>query len=597
MGHAKTQVAEAPVPPKKEQQDTMRETIESIVVAFVLAFLFRTFIAEAFVIPTGSMAPTLFGRHKDIVCTQCGQHYEVGASVEMNDEGNLLMRRITKASCPNCRFEAKAFDLPVFKGDRILVNKFPYELGHPDRWDVCVFKFPEDPERNYIKRMIGLPEETIRIQRGDVYARQPGAADFQILRKQDPNKQLAIQILVADDAHPPRELLAQGWPERWTGMQPGEDPTAIAGWVPAPEVAVQDAQRRAYKLQGDDWQWLRYRHLVPSDSDWKQVADGGRPNPNPRPQLVTDYYAYNTFDGMEHDRDLFWVGDLTVSGRLVVSSVGGPNAAVQWELVEGIRRYRCEIELATGQATLSHNDDLNPDGPPVVLATAATPVRGPGTYTFQYANVDDRLCLWINGRLIPFGKAAEYQAPPLADPQDGDLLPVGLAVRGATAEFSQLTLLRDIYYRADQLDNGDRDGFSDRISDGESVTQVVAHQLRESLSRPADYAALYNSKAGPIEFAPLQKDEYFVLGDNSPQSQDSRLWTNRRRAVNRHAVPRNAFVGKAFLIYWPHGIPFMNDGHGYPVMSHSLGNPHVKNYPAYTAPFYPQFGRLLKRIR
>ncbi|MDP7301684.1 MAG: S26 family signal peptidase, partial [Pirellulaceae bacterium] len=47
---------------------TTRETIESVVVAVVLAFLFRAFVAEAFVIPTGSMAPTLQGRHLDIYC-------------------------------------------------------------------------------------------------------------------------------------------------------------------------------------------------------------------------------------------------------------------------------------------------------------------------------------------------------------------------------------------------------------------------------------------------------------------------------------------------------------------------------------------------
>ena len=48
-----------------------RETIESIVVAIILAFLFRGFVAEAFVIPTGSMAQTLRGRHMDIVCPEC----------------------------------------------------------------------------------------------------------------------------------------------------------------------------------------------------------------------------------------------------------------------------------------------------------------------------------------------------------------------------------------------------------------------------------------------------------------------------------------------------------------------------------------------
>src|SRR5580658_4222015 len=58
---------------------TLRETIESIAIAFMLAFLFRTFEAEAFVIPTGSMAPTLMGKHLDITCPMCNFAYRVGA--------------------------------------------------------------------------------------------------------------------------------------------------------------------------------------------------------------------------------------------------------------------------------------------------------------------------------------------------------------------------------------------------------------------------------------------------------------------------------------------------------------------------------------
>ena len=54
------------VQPSHHAKDSFRETIESIAIAFVRAFLFRTFEAEAFVIPTGSMAPTLQGRHKDV---------------------------------------------------------------------------------------------------------------------------------------------------------------------------------------------------------------------------------------------------------------------------------------------------------------------------------------------------------------------------------------------------------------------------------------------------------------------------------------------------------------------------------------------------
>src|SRR6266516_2495426 len=71
--------------PQRRMGDSVRETVESVVIAFVLAFLFRTFEAEAFVIPTGSMAPTLQGRHKDVDCPQCGYHYRVSASEEESE--------------------------------------------------------------------------------------------------------------------------------------------------------------------------------------------------------------------------------------------------------------------------------------------------------------------------------------------------------------------------------------------------------------------------------------------------------------------------------------------------------------------------------
>src|SRR5947207_10281226 len=91
---------------------TLRETVESIVVAFVLAFLFRTFEAEAFVIPTGSMAPTLYGQHRDTKCKECGTQFATGVNAlpalyaELRD-GNLVPRDRTQyAICPNanCRF-------------------------------------------------------------------------------------------------------------------------------------------------------------------------------------------------------------------------------------------------------------------------------------------------------------------------------------------------------------------------------------------------------------------------------------------------------------------------------------------------------------
>ena len=87
----------------------IRETIESVVIAFVLAFLFRTFEAEAFVIPTGSMATTLMGRHKDFDCPKCGYNYQVSASDEVDADGNLKGPEYQTAAgtCPMCRYTAR----------------------------------------------------------------------------------------------------------------------------------------------------------------------------------------------------------------------------------------------------------------------------------------------------------------------------------------------------------------------------------------------------------------------------------------------------------------------------------------------------------
>ena len=68
-----------------------RETVEAFIVAFILALLFRAFLAEAFVIPTGSMAPTLMGAHKDISCSQCGTSFQCGASRERSDPNPILL--------------------------------------------------------------------------------------------------------------------------------------------------------------------------------------------------------------------------------------------------------------------------------------------------------------------------------------------------------------------------------------------------------------------------------------------------------------------------------------------------------------------------
>ena len=103
----------------------IREMVESVAIAFILAFLFRTFEAEAFVIPTGSMAPTLMGRHKDVICPKCGYPYQVSASEEVTADCSLRSDdfRIDFGTCPMCRYSQSLGTATPYNGDRILVSK------------------------------------------------------------------------------------------------------------------------------------------------------------------------------------------------------------------------------------------------------------------------------------------------------------------------------------------------------------------------------------------------------------------------------------------------------------------------------------------
>src|SRR4051794_32892836 len=98
----------------------VRQTIEFLVILALCIMLFRTFAAEAYIVPTGSMAPTLLGHHSELVCPNCGFRFAVGR----DDEG-----RGGRPVCPNCgqtEFEGAA--AVECSGDRLLVQKFLYDV-------------------------------------------------------------------------------------------------------------------------------------------------------------------------------------------------------------------------------------------------------------------------------------------------------------------------------------------------------------------------------------------------------------------------------------------------------------------------------------
>lgn len=71
--------------------------------------------------------------------------------------------------------EGHSMDNTLADGEYIVINKLTYILGDPDRGDIVVFRPPNDPNKFYVKRVIGLPGDTVDIRGGKVYVKPAGA--------------------------------------------------------------------------------------------------------------------------------------------------------------------------------------------------------------------------------------------------------------------------------------------------------------------------------------------------------------------------------------------------------------------------------------
>lgn len=577
-----------PPPQQEPRHGSNRETIESVVIAFVLAFLFRTFEAEAFVIPTGSMAPTLMGRHKELACRECGWVFTVGNSEDQEQRDGPLVRCV----CPNCRFENDIKDNPIFKGDRILVLKSLYDLPgwapdwlrEPMRWDVVVFKFPEKPQINYIKRLVGLPNEELRTHYGNIYTRSDDG-DFQIARK-PADKQKLMRMLVYDNNHQSPKWKANGWPSRWQS-EPGEP------WKETDDGHTFESPTGL--SESTDWARLSYHHWIKS---WDMNDVGATP---PREQLVTDFYGYNA-DFRDRDPQPHWVGDLALCVRADVTAAKGK---LRLELVEAGDQFVCEFDLVAGTCRLLR---ITPhDIEEQVLATARHGMVRPGRYSICFGNTDDRLTVWLDDKLL-FGDGFDYDGPRLdasQKPTPDDLRPASVAVQGTHVRVGDLVLYRDIYYtHAERGSSGgsEYDGYH-TIGEWENV-----------LSEPNQWEVFATARMSL--FDRLGPDDFMMMGDNSPKSADGRMWNDGARLWARevanergpydsravedeiaekpggqvvkapdHVVRRQLLIGRAFYVYWPHGVPFGPEWL-------QFDTPKLGPLGSFRLPFYPNISRM-----
>ena len=529
--------------------DTFRENAEAIIVAIVLAVIIRHFAVEAFEIPTGSMAPTLYGIHAWTNCPNCATDYNLALRTD-SDSGRLQINyqprtiyegpcinpdcgmrlhfrspggrpfnggaiacsacatkfspgpggqvrralvRQYQSRCPNCHFTFTDLleNTNYTGGHKILVTKPSYSLAPPQRWDVIVFTF--DQSKNYIKRLIAKPGERIDVWNGDIYINE------KIERKyRRPHVQDELWVQISDSTVPEAQL--RGYPLPWrelaaAGSGRGQADSKLARWNQA------------------SLSWSVNAHNDVAVLDYQRGFD--------------NFYSYNllghSYLGSSPAR--VQVGDKKVEFVArpldAAAEIGEKKFSESWvgvEIREG--NFTFQLRLPVGRADEQRtailerlpnvSDEPDPlrkaaDGEPLrATANVALPLNQETLVVLE--NVDDHVAVSLDGEQVleleytTLPKDAGFSAPMPSYMSGGHRLQ--LITVNTRVELSGVKVFRDMYYIGENDDGG--------------------RNIRTSLQ--------------------LGEGEYFAMGDNGPSSSDSRYW--------RH-VPEANLMGKAFAVFWP----------------------------------------------
>ena len=548
------------VPP--DPQDTgssVKETITSLTISFIFAFVFRGFIVEAFMIPTGSMAPTLMGAHMRLADPETGYVWPVGPSDVMPDgQTPVPIQGAKNALKLNDPMSGEILggalgvrNVPATAGDRIFVLKYLKGIVNPQRWDAIVFHSPNHPEVNFIKRLIGLPGEQVAFVDGDLFTRE--APD--------------------GGQHPvagPGEKVSPGdtWSQPGWHIQRKPESVQRAVWQNVFDSVYSSSKATARRpWQGKDSEWdfsAGSSYAAKTDAPATLTWDSTR-----WPVLDTYPYNQNPYNGDLFDRTpddasilenlrshygfyCFPVSDLCV-GFNIKPDKAGVNA-VSTISARG-SEFRARIESGT-RAVLEMRASGAADW--IKLAEGSLTVAlQPGVATrVEFWHVDQSLALYVDdhrelyaeydwtpaeriGRATSFkmeelSSEAAFKRSPLVDQSRYRRPEISLQVSGSPSTLYHVSLARDLHYQA-------------------VVYPMSNFENRTAHSR----GGLPAAATSPWSAVTLNGHEFFCCGDNSPASSDCRLWDVPEKWVAERINPQFGVVderltiGKAFVVYLP----------------------------------------------
>lgn len=456
-----------------------RDNVEAIGAAIVLALLLKAFALEAYKIPTGSMQPTLMG-----------------------------------------------LSTPVFSvSDRIVVDKYTYTVRDPERFEVAVFRYPLDRAKNFVKRIVGVPNEDLRVANGDLWRRADASEAWSIVRRPDDVQEEHWRILADPWVVESGDLVNDG--------------SALV----AKGSGVFRFGRRDEPIM--DRYWDGYPNAV------RKRLPGGADNPTQPPKI----------------RDRFKVGDLRVQGDAVANE---RTIALDLVLTEGPRTYRfrlpgpasttldrpaIEVETDTSRGVPG---DAQVVTTPRVEASSAWRLPADRPVAIRVENLDDRLRLVVDG-----GPTLELDVPPVTN-QDAR---VRAAFTGP-GRFEGPQVWRDVYYTARgrsewTIPEGCYVMLGDNTQDSSDSREWEFERFEVEVDGETRVLRGNRRKdENPIQVGSVH-EQYFVdefgqrhwLDTSGREPAQGFVAATRLAPEEASFVQRDLITGRAIAVFWPIKIP------------------------------------------
>jgi hypothetical protein len=477
-----------------------KENLEAIIVAFIMALVIRCFGIEVFKIPSSSMEPTLLG------------------DVQIDDQGRLYHGR-------RCDFEPYHRVSRTSSGDRIMVTKFFYALADVERYDVVVFKFPLNQSRNFIKRVVGLPDEELKLYHGNVFVKRKGDDAFRVARR-PMRTQDSLWINPAG---------VRSFLEKWEDFEEYWE-------VEGPKPVVLGGQLSYDAPAGGAGSWIRYR----------------KPLEDPEGQRVSD---------------------LRIAFDLTMTGTAGQVFA---EIANAYGRF--ELRLSTSDdGALSWYATHEKEKQAARTSPAGARLEIGQRTRVELGVYDGLAYARVNGAFAKFDfiETRESMKPLLP----GDSA-IRLGAKGATFGLRELRVSRDVHYKEGSRTGRFRDDVPETILPGEYVVmgdnvtsshdsrgwirksyrlesgEIIEYEGQQEFDKGVDVDSIqarYGLKVTPSEIVADKYGRIWALYPKGtkpgpfPPHVPAGVIEDEPASADFFGIGENFIVGKALWVWWPPG--------------------------------------------